>query len=277
MENRELDQRTVSPSNAVSLRNAEPRGADQEWLTHVARWCRAFITAFARPYGVKEEDHVARLLRGLNRPPTLTDACVLRFFLARTALTWVRSLHRMYQRDAGVRCRCGIERCALSFIEDRSSDPVVAFACWAKSSLGEFRTEHPLPFAFRIAGLVDRRLAGPITARSLANELGTGERVVRNVIQRRFGQPLHAFVTTARVRCAVELLTTTDTKIEVVGMLVGYRSKKNFYCAIHRYTGRTPNNVRRTGPPGVSGLHLNGTSTPRQLRPSSRTRYQLER
>jgi AraC-like DNA-binding protein len=66
------------------------------------------------------------------------------------------------------------------------------------------------------------------------------------------GQTVHAFLTQVRVHHAAALIRAGE-KIEAVSLLVGYRSKKNFYRHFKEQLGVTPTVYRdRSGRPDAA-------------------------
>ena len=68
---------------------------------------------------------------------------------------------------------------------------------------------------------------------------GSSRRHLTTCFERDVGQTVHGYLTAVRVRQA-SLLVLSGEKIEAVSLLVGYRSKKNFYRAFKAHTGMSP-------------------------------------
>jgi AraC-like DNA-binding protein len=101
--------------------------------------------------------------------------------------------------------------------------------------------------------IIDERYAEPLTLASLATEVGRSKRHLASVFLRDFRVSVHAYLTQVRMNRALTLIRAGE-KIEVVSLLVGYRSKKNFYRNFNAHIGVTPLAYRITlasiqGPP----------------------------
>ena len=60
-----------------------------------------------------------------------------------------------------------------------------------------------------------------------------------------YARTIHAYLTQRRTEAALNALRHSSTKIEVIAMETGYRSKKDFYRVVKTATGLTPRQVRR--------------------------------
>jgi AraC-like DNA-binding protein len=68
------------------------------------------------------------------------------------------------------------------------------------------------------------------------------------MFRREVGVPMHQKLTDVRLQHAVDLIRD-GVKVEAAALLVGYRSKKNFYQQFKRRFGTTPSAL---GPSGRS-------------------------
>jgi AraC-like DNA-binding protein len=75
------------------------------------------------------------------------------------------------------------------------------------------------------------------------------KRYLATLFHQQTGQTVHAFLTQVRVHHAAALIRAGE-KIEAVSLLVGYRSKKNFYRHFKEQLGVTPT-VYRTAVVGL--------------------------
>jgi AraC-like DNA-binding protein len=86
---------------------------------------------------------------------------------------------------------------------------------------------------------IDQHYAEPVTTGTLASALGQSKRQLVTLFQRQMGQTIHEYVTRVRLRRGMELITEGE-KIEAVSLMVGYKSKKNFYRHFKAAVGMTP-------------------------------------
>ena len=87
--------------------------------------------------------------------------------------------------------------------------------------------------------IIDERYAEPLTLDDLAAAVGRSKRHLGALFEKQVGIPIHQYLTRVRLRRALELIREGE-KIEAVSLLVGYRSKANFYRHFKTQTGITP-------------------------------------
>jgi YesN/AraC family two-component response regulator len=87
--------------------------------------------------------------------------------------------------------------------------------------------------------LIDRSYAEPVTLHFFAAALGRQASYLGAVFRREAGVPVHEWLTRVRLDHATALIQD-GVKIEAVALLVGYRSKKNFYRQFKRRFTTTP-------------------------------------
>ena len=115
---------------------------------------------------------------------------------------------------------------------------------------GVVRAQEPAsPLVARMLSLIEERYAEPLTLDVLAAALGRSKRYLATLFHHQTGQTVHGFLTQVRVHHAASLVRTGE-KIEAVSLLVGYRSKKNFYRHFKEHLGVTPS-VYRTAVVGL--------------------------
>jgi AraC-like DNA-binding protein/anti-sigma regulatory factor (Ser/Thr protein kinase) len=91
----------------------------------------------------------------------------------------------------------------------------------------------------RMLDRIERSYSEPITLRSLASELHRQSAYLGGMFRRVVGMSVHQWLTTVRLDRASTLIRE-GVKVEAVSLLVGYRSKKNFYRQFKRRFGTTP-------------------------------------
>jgi AraC-like DNA-binding protein len=87
--------------------------------------------------------------------------------------------------------------------------------------------------------IIDQRYAEPLTLQDLAVATGRSKRHLGTLFEQQVGMPVHRYLTRVRLRRALGLIRQGE-KIEAVSLLVGYRSKANFYRHFKAQTGITP-------------------------------------
>ena len=86
---------------------------------------------------------------------------------------------------------------------------------------------------------IEQSYSEPITLQSLAVEFHRQGAHLGAMFRREVGVPMRQWLTRVRLDHAAALVRE-GVKIEAVSMLVGYRSKKNFYRQFKRRFGTTP-------------------------------------
>ena len=99
------------------------------------------------------------------------------------------------------------------------------------------------PVVARMLSLIEERYAEPLTLDVLAVALGRSKRYLATLFRHETGQTVHAFLTQVRLYRAASLIRAGE-KIEAISLLVGYRSKKNFYRHFKEQLGVTPTSYR---------------------------------
>jgi len=99
------------------------------------------------------------------------------------------------------------------------------------------------PLVARMLSFIEERYAEPLTLDVLAAALGRSKRYLATLFRDQTGQTVHGFLTQVRVYHAASLIRAGE-KIEAISLLVGYRSKKNFYRHFKEQLGVTPTAYR---------------------------------
>jgi YesN/AraC family two-component response regulator len=103
----------------------------------------------------------------------------------------------------------------------------------------------------RMMALIHTRYAGVVTLRTLGAALDQRPKHLGWVFRRTLGISARECLTRVRIDHAIELIQA-GVKIEAIALIVGYRSKKNFYRQFKRRYSTTPEAFRRAGRPGTA-------------------------
>jgi AraC-like DNA-binding protein len=87
-----------------------------------------------------------------------------------------------------------------------------------------------------------------VTVAALAREIGCGVGVLQKRFLKETGGTLTKYRQRLRVASAIELLRSSDEKVEAIARKVGWKSKKELYKALARFAQMTPSAVRRSSP-----------------------------
>lgn len=99
----------------------------------------------------------------------------------------------------------------------------------------------------RVKSFIDHRYAEPQSLKAIASALNCHPRHASRVFKKTFAMDLWDYLFQVRVTRAIELLTETDIKVEVVALLVGFRAKTTLFRAVRELTGLTPFQLRNGG------------------------------
>ena len=91
----------------------------------------------------------------------------------------------------------------------------------------------------RLIHFIDEHYARRLTIHTLAASVGRSKQHVATVFRRETGETIHRYLTRVRVHHAAALIRQGE-KIEAVSLLVGYRSKKDFYRHFKQQIGVNP-------------------------------------
>lgn len=95
------------------------------------------------------------------------------------------------------------------------------------------------PVVQQAKSIIDDRYAEPLQLQSLADAVGRSKRYLGTLFHEEVGMTTHEYLTRVRLRRALDLIRQGE-KIEAVSLLVGYRSKANFYRHFKAQVGITP-------------------------------------
>jgi AraC-like DNA-binding protein len=96
----------------------------------------------------------------------------------------------------------------------------------------------------RVQHFIEANLSHHVTLRDVAQGTGLPVRRVNSSLRAAVGLSVRQFVAHRRLGKIVEALTTSDVKVEAIALEVGYRSKKDLYRLVRRFTGFTPSRLR---------------------------------
>jgi AraC-like DNA-binding protein len=95
----------------------------------------------------------------------------------------------------------------------------------------------------RTKAFIDTHYGQRVTLNGLAAMAGSSRRQLTTRFEREVGQTVHAYLTEVRIRHGAALVLAGE-RIEDVSLLVGYRSKKNFYRAFRALIAMSPMEYR---------------------------------
>lgn len=112
----------------------------------------------------------------------------------------------------------------------------------------DMQNEDDLIFFQRVECLmVNERLfcEQEISRESVAAAIGTNRTYLARSIKSATGMTFSEYITTLRTSYAAKLLTTSDEPLDLIGTLVGFRSKSSYYRAFASAYGCSPSEYRK--------------------------------
>lgn len=125
-----------------------------------------------------------------------------------------------------------------------AADPRAAFLEWSDAFVRHVTSAHQEPIAERAAAIVRREPQRRWRWCELSSALGVSAAALRRQFRDRFRLSLNEFVHLLRSAKAIGMCVP-GMKVESIARDLGYRSKKDFYAALARWTSITPANLRR--------------------------------
>jgi AraC-like DNA-binding protein len=101
------------------------------------------------------------------------------------------------------------------------------------------RRTRPSSHVERMKTFISDHYSEPLTLDAIANATGRQKQYLATLFHREAGLTVHNYLAHVRVHRAWDLIRQGE-KIEAVALLVGYRSKKNFYRQFKTISGVTP-------------------------------------
>lgn len=84
-----------------------------------------------------------------------------------------------------------------------------------------------------------------LSREAVATAIGTNRTYLARSIKNSTGKTFSEYITDLRTAYAAKLLTTTDEPLDIIGTLVGFRSKSSYYRAFSAAYGCTPTDYRK--------------------------------
>jgi AraC-like DNA-binding protein len=211
----------------------------------LAAGCQRLAGDAFHPSSDKFKEAVARFERGLPAAVSDVERMVLRDRVIENATKaadlFHRSFHRRFSPSACQR-RPFEEAAAVWGHSDQDVRRLLTM--WRDVFLSQFHRDHPWPLAQQAAAVLRHRYAEPLTIDGLAHELGCARTRLIREFRTSFGMSLATYLTRVRLQYGLRGLRDASYSVDAIARIVGYRSPKNFYRALHSVTGLLPTEVR---------------------------------
>jgi AraC-like DNA-binding protein len=185
-------------------------------------------------------DFVSRL----PNPDNAGENLLFRGVLLELVLGWATRIHSQFHATSPAACSFAAVEEMWPYWVNRACCSKAAFKESASAFLTRLDATHPLSPAAKARDIIDLRYDESLRVETLARMSGCHPVRLRALFRREFGLSMREYRTNVRVHRASSLVTRGDVKIEAVAAMVGFRSRRNFYNAFRRVTGRTPSEVR---------------------------------
>lgn len=107
----------------------------------------------------------------------------------------------------------------------------------------EFEQEKTV--AQEIVSYIQQHFAEELSLEMLAREFSFHSRYISTLVKNETGESFSSYVTSLRIRRAVELLTHTDIEVKEIAAQVGYEDQHYFSRLIRKQTRMTPSQIRK--------------------------------
>ena len=205
-------------------------------LATVVRLKTDVLRHVARSRSEEWGQHLDRFIRGVA-VSELEDATALSVLVA----DLLEEIRVLLGQDTGANSAGGERSTASAPVATSKGDVLAQF----RAEVGELLAgiagarEIRSPLVARTLRLIEERYRERLTLEVLAAALGRSKGHVATLFREQTGESVHGFMTKMRLHHAAALIRAGE-KIEVVSLLVGYRSKKNFYRQFKDQYGVTP-------------------------------------
>lgn len=107
----------------------------------------------------------------------------------------------------------------------------------------EFEQEKSV--AQEIVAYIQQHFAEELSLEMLAREFSFHSKYISTLVKNETGESFSSYVTSLRIRRAVELLTHTDIEVKEIAAQVGYEDQHYFSRLIRKQTRMTPSQIRK--------------------------------
>jgi AraC-like DNA-binding protein len=222
-------------------------GIRREWIFTVVQECQIASGFAARPRELPLAIALGGLADRIPDPSSALERVMLRGVMLDFCLTWARTDHRAYHAAEGdAHTPCGFVPGALidAHWHDRREPPKRAFRQWASAYARAFQAAHPSSAAAELQRILEHRFGEPLRLGRLAAELGTSLRRLQRDFTDLTGRTPEEYLGMCRARAGVDMLESTDDKVEWIARAVGWPSPKNLSQSPTRHVGLGSGEVR---------------------------------
>ena len=101
-----------------------------------------------------------------------------------------------------------------------------------------------LPESEQMIQYIEKHFASPLTLDSLAERFNFSPKYISTLVKNKLGCGFTDYLTSLRIKKAVELMTKTNQSIKSIALSVGYEDQHYFDRIFKKKTGKTPSQFR---------------------------------
>lgn len=215
------------------------------WVQALVRETQVFVGAAADAPPSALPTLVERLVETLSRPLNPAECLAARAIVLDGVVAAGSVLHRRVHGRAPHRCAFNPTEAAVLVWHRHLPSPAGFLQEWAATVSTELGRDQVILWQAR--SWAARQWRESRSSADAADALGVRASAIDRVFQRTLGMSFSKYHRGVRLATAIELLATTDLKVDAVALEVGFRSKKNFYNAFQQWMGVTPRQFRANG------------------------------
>ena len=215
------------------------------WVQALARETQVFVGAAADAPISTLPALVERLVETLSQPLNPAECFAARAIVLDGAVDAGSMLHHRAHGRARHRCEFNPTEAAVGVWHRHPFAPASFLQEWAARVWTELGRDQEI--LWQAQSWAARQWRESRSSSDVADALGMRAAAIDRVFQRTLGMSFSKYHRGVRLATAIELLATTDLKVDAVALEVGFRSKKNFYRAFYQWMGVTPRQFRANG------------------------------
>ncbi len=223
------------------------------WVQSLAREAQVLVGAATDVPLTSFPMVVERCARTVACPSNQAECFAARSILLEGAVAAGAVLHRRVHGRAPHRCDFNASEAAVSIWRRHRSSPASFLREWA-AVVGNHLGGDQQVFQ-QAQEWAARHWSESCSSADAAEGLKVPAATLERIVRRNTGLSFSKYHKGERLVKAIELLATTDSKVDAVAADVGFRSKKNFYKAFKEWIGVTPREFRANGLPADNGWH----------------------
>jgi AraC-like DNA-binding protein len=248
----------MGPTNRFPVLRTPDRGESPS--AGVARACQVVYGLAVSWHSPPHDRQVLPWFDSIDRPSNLGETRVIARTLSRFVSVLSAHIHRRHHAVRAETHPC--DRIPMILMPSPRVIAAAGVSVWLEEWLRNYRqaffATHSLSLSERARGMIDdeHMLRAGGGSGLLARRLGLSRRALERTVAAETGTGLLEYRTKRRVIYVVQMLRTSDWKVEAIGYAAGWRSKDNMYRALAALTRLTPTAIRKLSDAEAEALVL---------------------